>query len=182
MSRIGKQPVTLPANVKASVNNRVVTIDGGKSKLTFTHRPEIGVKVDGNKVVVTRTGDSRLERALHGTTRAVIANMVQGVTAGFKKELELVGVGWSMTMQGNKIKLSVGYADVREVVIPAGVTVTIVQNKITVTGADVQAVGEIAAKIRAQRPPEPYNGKGIKYIDEVIIRKQGKQFAGGAAS
>ena len=182
MSRIGKQPVTLPANVKASVNNRVVTIDGGKSKLTFTHRPEIGVKVDGNKVVVTRTGDSRLERALHGTTRAVIANMVQGVTAGFKKELELVGVGWSMSMQGNKIKLNVGYADVREVVIPAGVTVTIVQNKITVTGADVQAVGEIAAKIRAQRPPEPYNGKGIKYADETIIRKQGKQFAGGASS
>ncbi len=182
MSRIGKQPVTLPANVKASVNNRVVTIDGGKSKLTFTHRPEIGVKVDGNKVVVTRTGDSRLERALHGTTRAVIANMVTGVTAGFKKELELVGVGWSMSMQGNKIKLNVGYADVREVVIPTGVTVTIVQNKITVTGADVQAVGEIAAKIRAHRPPEPYNGKGIKYIDEIIIRKQGKQFAGGASS
>ncbi|MEX2216622.1 MAG: 50S ribosomal protein L6 [Phycisphaeraceae bacterium] len=182
MSRIGKQPVTLPASVKASVSNRVITIEGAKTKLTFIHKPQVEVKVDGNKIVVTRKSDARMDRALHGTTRALIQNMVVGVSEGFKRELELVGVGWSMSVQGNKlIKLNVGYADVREVAIPAGVTVAIVQNKMTITGADKQAVGLLAAKVRSQRPPEPYNGKGIKYSDEIIIRKQGKQFAGGGA-
>lgn len=181
MSRIGKKPVTLPASVKASVKDRVVTIESGKNKLTFTHRPEIGVKVDGQSVVVTRSGDERTDRALHGTTRALIQNMVEGVTTGFKKELELNGVGWSIAVKGNKVMLTVGYADVREVVFPAGVTVAVAQNKITVSGANKQAVGEVAAKIRSHRPPEPYNGKGIKYAGEIIIRKQGKQFAGGSA-
>lgn len=181
MSRIGKKPVTLPANVKASVKDRVVTIESGKNKLTFTHRPEIGVKVDGQSVVITRNGDERTDRALHGTTRALIQNMVEGVTTGFKKELELNGVGWSVAVKGSKVMLTVGYADVREVTFPAGVTVAVAQNKITVTGASKQAVGEVAAKIRSHRPPEPYNGKGIKYAGETIIRKQGKQFAGGSA-
>ena len=182
MSRIGKQPVTLPANVKASVSNRVVTIEGAKTKLSFTHKPQVEVKVDGNQVLITRKSDARADRALHGTTRALIQNMVIGVTEGFKKELEIVGVGWTAQVQGNKlVKLNIGYADTREVPIPAGVTVAVAQNKITVTGADKQAVGMLAAVIRSQRKPEPYNGKGIKYTDETIIRKQGKQFAGGGA-
>lgn len=183
MSRIGKKPLALPANVKVAVNNRVVTVESGKNKLTYTHRPEVTVKVDeaAKELIVTRNGDSKMERAMHGTTRRLIENMVTGVTTGFKVELELVGVGWTVTVQGQKVKLNVGYADVREVIAPAGVTVTTAQNKITVAGTDKQAVGQVAAKIRSHREPEPYNGKGIKYADEVIIRKQGKQFAGGSA-
>ena len=183
MSRIGKKPVVLPANVKAAVKDRVVTIESGKNKLTYTHRPEVVVKVDeaAKQVVVTRNDDTKVARAMHGTTRALIENMITGVTTGFKVELELVGVGWTVTVQGQKVKLNVGYADVREVIAPAGVTVTTAQNKITVAGTDKQAVGQVAAKIRSHREPEPYNGKGIKYANEVIIRKQGKQFAGGSA-
>jgi large subunit ribosomal protein L6 len=183
MSRIGKKPVTLPANVKVGVKDRLITIESGKNKLSFTHRPEVVVKVDeaAKQVVVTRNGDGKLSRAMHGTTRALIENMITGVTTGFKRELELNGVGWTVAVKGPKVILTVGYADVREVAIPTGVTVSVVQNKITVAGADKQAVGQVAAKIRSQRPPEPYNGKGIKYAEEIIIRKQGKQFAGGAA-
>jgi len=183
MSRIGKKPVALPANVKVAVKDRLITVESGKNKLTFTHRPEVAVKVDeaAKQVVVTRKGDGKIDRAMHGTTRALIENMIIGVTTGFKKELELNGVGWSVAVKGNKVMLTVGFADVREVVVPAGVTVTTVQNKITVAGTDKQAVGEVAAKIRSHRPPEPYNGKGIKYADEIIVRKQGKQFAGGSA-
>lgn len=183
MSRIGKKPVLLPANVKVGVKDRLITVESGKNKLTFTHRPEVVVKVDeaAKQVVVTRNGDGKVSRAMHGTTRALIENMITGVTTGFKRELELNGVGWTVAVKGPKVILTVGFADVREVAIPTGVTVSVAQNKITVAGADKQAVGETAAKIRSQRPPEPYNGKGIKYAEETIIRKQGKQFAGGAA-
>ena len=184
MSRIGKKPVAIPANVKIGVNGRVVTVDGGKSKLTFTHREQVSVKVDdkAKTVVVERLGDDRLSRALHGTTRATIANMIEGVTKGFLKELEINGVGWSAVVQGPKIVLNVGYADPRVVAIPAGVKVEVAQNRIKVSGADRQAVGQVAAVIRSHRPPEPYNAKGIKYVDEVIIRKQGKQFAGASGA
>lgn len=183
MSRIGKKPMAIPANVKIAVNNRVVTVESGKNKLTYTHRPEVEVKVDeaAKSLQVNRKDESKLARAMHGTTRRLIENMVTGVTVGFKKEMELNGVGWTCQVQGQKVKLNVGYADVREVIVPAGVTVTVVQNKITVAGTDKQAVGQVAAKIRSHREPEPYNGKGIKYADEVIVRKQGKQFAGGSA-
>ncbi len=183
MSRIGKKPVPLPDNVKVAVNGHDVVVESGKNKLTFTTTPEVKVKVDqaGKAVVIERQGETRFARAMHGTTRARIANMIEGVTKGFAKELELNGVGWTAKVQGTTIQLAVGYADVRVVTIPAGVKVEVNQNRIKVSGADKQAVGQIAAEIRSQRPPEPYNGKGIKYVDETIIRKQGKAFAGGAA-
>ncbi len=184
MSRIGKKPVSVPDNVKVAVNGRDVVVESGKNKLTFTHRPEVAVRFDpqAKQVVVERKGDERLARALHGLTRAMIANMVAGVTKGFVKELEVIGVGWTAKVQGQVLALSVGYADTREVAIPAGVKVEVAQNRIKVSGADKQAVGQFAAEVRKQRPPEPYNGKGIKYIDERITRKQGKAFAGGGAA
>lgn len=183
MSRIGKKPVAIPDGVKVAVNGQQVVIESGKNKLTLSTLPSIKVSVDAKAkaVVIERSNDERLTRAMHGTTRAHIANMIEGVTKGFSKELEVNGVGWVAKVQGMKIQLTVGYADMREVAIPAGVKVEVVQNKIKVSGPDRQAVGQLAAVIRSQRPPEPYNGKGIKYSDETIIRKQGKAFAGGGA-
>jgi large subunit ribosomal protein L6 len=183
MSRIGKKPIALPDGVKLNVAGRVVTVESGKNKLTFEFRPEINVALDAatKSVVVTRKNDDRFSKALHGTTRARIANMITGVTAGFSKELEVIGVGWTAKLTGATLALSVGYADIRNVTVPAGVKVEVNQNKIKVSGADRQAVGQVAAVIRSQRPPEPYNGKGIKYSDERIIRKAGKAFAGGGA-
>ena len=179
MSRIGKKPVPIEGNAKVSIAGRTITVQSGNNTLAFEHRPEVTVRVDeGEKqVVVDRENNTRQARALHGTTRARIANMIQGVTRGFSKELEVNGVGWNARVQGNTVALSVGYADVKEVTVPAGVTVEINQNRIKVSGADKQTVGQVAAEIRAKRPPEPYNGKGIKYSDEIIQRKQGKAFA-----
>ena len=183
MSRIGKKPIPVPDGVKVSIAGRLVTIEAGKNKLTFDFRPEITVVHDAasKSIVVTRKNDDRLSKALHGTTRARIANMITGVTAGFSKELEVIGVGWTAKLTGANLALSVGYADIRNVTVPTGVKVEVVQNKIKISGSDKQAVGQVAAVIRSQRPPEPYNGKGIKYSDERIIRKAGKAFAGGGA-
>mgnify|MGYP005855369021 CR=1 FL=1 len=183
MSRIGKKPVAIPDKVTVAVSARTVTVSAGKNALNFTHRPEVAVKVDADakQVVVERTAETRQARAMHGLTRAILANMIEGVTTGFKKELEINGVGWGAVVQGNTIVLSVGYADKRKVTIPAGVKVEVNQNRVMVSGADRQMVGQVAADIRRHRPPEPYNGKGIKYVDEVITRKQGKAFAGGGA-
>ncbi len=182
MSRIGKKPIPLPAAVKVAVNNRQVSVSAGSNNLSYTHRPEVSVKVDdqAKAVVVERVEESRKAKAMHGLTRALIANMVTGVTTGFSRELDINGVGWGANVQGNKIALNVGYADTRYVAIPAGVQVEVQGARIKIKGADKQAVGQIAAKIRAQRPPEPYNAKGIKYVEERIIRKQGKAFGGGA--
>lgn len=182
MSRIGKKPVAIPDKVKVSVSGQIVTVDGGKSKLSFTFKPQVAVKVENNQVIVTRQDDSRQARALHGTTRALIAKMVQGVSQGFTRELEVVGVGWTAALQGNVVVLNVGYADARRVPVPASLKVEIAQNRIKISGPDAQAVGQLAAVIRSHRKPEPYNGKGIKYSDEVIVRKQGKAFAGGATA
>ena len=182
MSRIGKKPVSLPGNVTAAVANREVVIQCGSNKLSLTHRPEVVVSVNeqDKQVVVERRGDDRVSKAMHGLTRALIANMVEGVSKGFKKELEVIGVGWTAQLEGQVVALNVGYADTRRVPVPAGVNVDIKGNRITVAGADKQAVGQMAAEIRRQRPPEPYNGKGIKYADERIVRKAGKAIAGGA--
>jgi large subunit ribosomal protein L6 len=181
MSRIGKKPVPIEGNAKVAISGRTVQVEAGNNKLSFTHRPEVKVTVDqdAKQVVVERLSESREARALHGTTRARIANMIEGVTKGFTRELEINGVGWSGRVQGQKVVLSVGYADQKEVQIPAGVKVEVQQNRIKVSGADKQLVGQVAAEIRAKRPPEPYNGKGIKYTDEHIIRKEGKAFASG---
>lgn len=181
MSRIGKKPVELPAKVKVSVAGRDITVESGSNKLQFTHRPEVSVRVDeaAKAVVVERKDDSRQAKALHGLTRALVANMIEGVTKGYTEELEINGVGWNAKLQGQTVALAVGYADLRVVKIPAGVKVEIVQNRIKISGIDKQKVGQLAAEIRSQRKPEPYNGKGIKYVDETIIRKSGKAFAGG---
>lgn len=183
MSRIGKKPVPIEGGAKVAVAGRTVTVEAGSNRLSFTHRPEVSVRVDdaARQVVVERAGDTRVHRAMHGLTRALIANMIQGVTKGFSRELEVVGVGWNARVQGRLVALNVGYADTREVGIPMGVNVEVEGNKIKVSGPDKQLVGQCAAEIRAQRKPEPYNGKGIKYIDEQITRKAGKAFAGGAA-
>lgn len=179
MSRIGKKPVELPKDVQVALQGSTLTVKGPKGSLSFTHRPEVSVRVEDNKrVVVDRRDDSKAARAYHGTTRAQIQNMVKGVAQGFQKELEVVGVGWTAKVQGKKLTLNVGYADPRQVEIPAGVSVVVDGQKITVSGIDKQAVGQFAAQARAHRKPEPYNGKGIKYINEVIIRKEGKAFAG----
>ncbi len=184
MSRIGKKPVAIPANVKVAVSGNTVTVESGKNKLSRTIPHLVAVKVDdkAKEVVVTREGDTKEAKALHGTTRAHLANMIEGVTKGFAKELEINGVGWTAAVQGTKIVLNVGYADPKIVNFPAGVKVEVQQNKIKVSGADCQAVGQVASEIRSKRPPEPYNGKGIKYVNEVIIRKQGKAFAGASGA
>ncbi len=180
MSRIGKKPIALPDKVKASVSGRTVTVEAGSNKLSFTYRPEVQVKVDeaAKSIVVERLNDARESRALHGLTRAQINNMVEGVTKGFMRELEVNGVGWTARVQGKQVALSIGYADTKTVNIPDGVKVEVTQNRIKVSGADRQKVGQVAAEIRSKRPPEPYNGKGIKYVDEQIIRKEGKAFGG----
>lgn len=178
MSRIGKQPIPL-AGAKVSVSGDQVTVEAGSNRLSMNHRPEVTVKIEADEVIVERKGDSRKAKAMHGLTRSLIANMIQGVTKGYEKELEIVGVGWTAKLQGNKVNLNVGYADTRVVDVPAGIKVDIQGNKLKISGPDKQLVGQVAAQIRAHRKPEPYNGRGIKYAEEHIIRKAGKAFAGG---
>ena len=179
MSRIGKKPVSV-GGAKVSVAGRQVTVESGSARLSITHPPEVSVRVDDElkAVVVERENDSRRAKAMHGLTRSLIANMVEGVTNGYAKDLEITGVGWNAAVQGRTLNLNVGYADTRSLEIPMGVEVTVQQNKIRVAGPDKQAVGQFAAVVRSQRPPEPYNSKGIKYSDEVIQTKQGKAFGG----
>ena len=181
MSRLGKKPVSVPKGVKVSVSGRAVTVEGSKGSLTFEHRPEVSVELDegGANIVIGAPEAKHGERetkAYWGTTRALLANMVRGVTEGFQKQLEVVGVGWTASVSGPKLMLKVGYANVIEVPIPTGLTVGVEKQLITISGADKQQVGMFASSVRAKRKPEPYNGKGIKYVDEVIQRKQGKAF------
>ena len=178
MSRIGKLPVEVKDGAKVDVQGRTVKVSGKLGSLEFSHRPEVDVKVEDGNVVVTRHGDHKAARAFHGLTRSLIQNMVEGVTKGFVKELEVSGVGYVAAMKGpRQIDLKVGFADTRSVSIPEGVTCEVNGVRIRVSGFDKQLVGQTAAAIRAERKPEPYNGKGIRYIDEVILRKQGKAFA-----
>jgi large subunit ribosomal protein L6 len=181
MSRIGKQPVVVPAGVKVAIAGRKITIEGKLGKLEFEHRPEITVAYDeaAKEITFTRQGDERLSRSLHGLTRSLVANMVEGVTNGYQKTLEINGVGYSAKQQGRDVALNVGYADVKLLQIPDGVTVDFPSaTRVVVKGADKQVVGDFAARIRKVRPCEPYQGKGIKYSDEIIRRKAGKAFAG----
>ncbi|MBB6442782.1 large subunit ribosomal protein L6 [Phycisphaera mikurensis] len=169
-------PVTDGA--KVDIQGRKISVSGKLGSLAFSHRPEVEVKLEDDNVVVTRHGDNKAARAFHGLTRSLIQNMIEGVTKGFVKELEVSGVGYVAAMKGPKqIDLKVGFADTRSVKIPDGVTCEVNGVRIRVSGSDKQLVGQTAAAIRAERKPEPYNGKGIRYIDEVILRKQGKAFA-----
>lgn len=175
MSRIGKQPITIPPKVKVSVTGTKVLIEGPKGKLGLELPRRTGLKVDGNKIVVSRDGEDAEARAMHGLGRALVNNMVKGVTDGYVKKLEIHGVGFKASVQGKVINLNVGYSHPINYEIPDQVKVTVDENtKITVEGPDKQAVGKVASELRAYYPPEPYKGKGIRYSDEKIIRKEGK--------
>jgi large subunit ribosomal protein L6 len=180
MSRIGKQPIDLPGGVKVSIANRLVTVEGPKGKLTFTHHENIAVAADGKQITVTRPNDDRQNRALHGLTRALVNNMVVGVTKGYEKKLKIEGVGFQAAAKGKGVELTVGFANRITHEPPAGVTVAVPDpTTIVVSGTDKQVVGQFAAEIRASRKPEPYKGKGIRYEGEVVRRKEGKSFAAG---
>jgi len=183
MSRIGKKPVPIPKNVKVSVSGRKISFDGPEGKLSFEHHGAAKVKVDGENVVVERIDDEKLSRAIHGLTRALVANNIKGVGEGYVKDLEIQGVGYKAEMQGKTIALSLGFANQLKVQIPDGVAVKIegAGTRINIAGADKQAVGQLAAEIRRLRKPEPYKGKGVRYVGEVVKKKLGKQFAGAGA-
>ena len=178
MSRIGRLPVAIPAGVTVEQKDRKVTVKGPKGALELDLRPEIDVKVDKAQVVVApNTGDTREVRAFHGMTRAVLENMMLGVTQGYVRNLEIVGVGWNAAVSGKKLVLSVGYCNPVEMPIPAALAVEVPKpTNISIKGADKQLVGQFAAAVRSQRPPEPYKGKGIRYENEYVRKKQGKSF------
>ncbi len=176
MSRIGKKPVQLPEGVKATVEGNTVRVEGPKGKLEKKfHRDMIIKKIDDRTLVVERPSDNKLHKSLHGLTRTLLNNMVQGVANGYQKNLELSGVGYRAALQGKKLVLTVGYSHPVEIVPPAGIEIEVpAPNKISVKGIDKELVGAVAANIRAVREPEPYKGKGIKYEGERIRRKVGK--------
>jgi large subunit ribosomal protein L6 len=183
MSRIGKKPVPLATGVKVNIQDHLVKIDGPKGKLELNVHPAISVKLDDDKknLVVTRPDDEKQSKALHGLTRALLHNMVEGVSQGYKKTLEIQGVGYKAEMKGKNLVLSLGFAHPVIVAIPTNVTVQLEGLKVHVTGADKQAVGQFAAQVRATRKPEPYKGKGVRYEGEVVKIKAGKAFAGAGA-
>ena len=179
MSRIGKSPVPVPKGVKAVVNGDRLVVEGPLGKLEQSLHPDVRVAVEsgegGGQITVTRTGDHRVARSVHGLTRAIAANMVEGVSKGFEKKLEIVGVGYLAAIQKDVLQLRVGFANELQVPIPKGLTVTCPdQTHITIKGIDKQLVGQFAAEVRARRKPEPYKGKGIRYENEQIRRKAGK--------
>lgn len=183
MSRIGKQPVAIPANVKVAIDGNTVRVEGPKGKLEASFRPEVSVSHDpaAKSVVVTRSSDERLSRSLHGLTRSLIRNMVKGVVDGYEKRLKVEGIGYQARKDKTAVVLTVGYANAISLTPPDGVTCDIPDpTTIVVKGADKQKVGQFAAEIRAARKPEPYKGKGVRYETEVIRRKEGKSFAAGA--
>ena len=175
MSRIGKKPVVIPANVTVNVaEGNVVTVKGPKGELTNTFNADMIINVEGNVLTVSRPSDEANHRALHGLTRTLIANMVEGVEKGFSKQLEVNGVGYRAEKKGNQLVMRLGFS--HEVIMSEipGISIAVDGNKITISGIDKQAVGQFAAEVRGKRPPEPYKGKGIKYTTEVIRRKVGK--------
>ncbi|MCR5293657.1 MAG: 50S ribosomal protein L6 [Lachnospiraceae bacterium] len=175
MSRIGRLPVVIPAGVTVDIKpDNTVTVKGPKGEIVKTFAPEIGIELKGNEVFVTRPNDQKKEKSLHGLTRALIHNMVVGVTEGFSKTLEINGVGYRAQKQGRKLVLSLGYSHPVEMMDPEGLESAVDGNKIIIKGISKEAVGQYAANIREKRAPEPYKGKGIKYSDEIIRRKVGK--------
>ena len=176
MSRIGRAPIAIPAGVEINVaDNNVVTVKGAKGTLTQQFNPNMSIKVEGAEVVVTRPNDLKENRSLHGLTRTLINNMVVGVTEGYKKELDVNGVGYRVAKEGNKLVMNLGFSHQVIMEEKDGITIEVPgPNKIIINGCDKQKVGQFAAEVREKRPPEPYKGKGIKYVDEVIRRKAGK--------
>lgn len=175
MSRIGKQPVAVPKGVDVTLDGQTLRVKGSKGELTLDVHAEMGVEVDGGEVRVTRPSDAGRHKALHGLTRSLIANMVEGVTEGFSRTLEIVGVGYKAEMKGKTLALALGFSHPVNFDPPEGVSIeTPNQTTVVVKGADKQAVGQVAAVIRGFRPPEPYKGKGVRYQGEQIRRKAGK--------
>ena len=176
MSRIGNKVIQVPADVTVTVSpENYIVVKGPKGQLEFQFNQLLSIVQEGNLLTVSRPNDEIFSRKIHGTTRALLANMVTGVSTGFKKQLEIRGVGYRATLQGNIVNLSLGYSHPINLEVPAGVTVSIPKNTdIIIEGADKQVVGEFAAKIRSFRKPEPYLGKGIRYVDEYVPRKAGK--------
>lgn len=176
MSRIGRAPITVPAGVEIKVDDlNTVTVKGPKGDLTSTMHPDMTIAIDGNTVTVTRPSDNKEHRSLHGLTRTLVANMVEGVSAGYKKELEVNGVGYRVAKEGKKLVMNLGFSHQVIVEEIEGITIEVpAPNRIVISGIDKQLVGQFAADVRKKRVPEPYKGKGIKYSDEVIRRKEGK--------
>lgn len=175
MSRIGRLPVPIPDGVNVTIDGNTIVVKGPKGGLSTEFHKYISVKVENNEIIVTRSSDNKFHKSLHGLTRSLISNMVTGVTNGYEKALELSGVGYRAAKQGNKLVLTVGYSHPVEIVPSDGIEIEVPNaTNIIIRGIDKQAVGQLAAKIRAVRPPEPYGGKGIKYKGEQIRRKAGK--------
>jgi large subunit ribosomal protein L6 len=175
MSRIGKQPVVVPPKVKVEIKGQKVFVEGPKGKLDFELPSRTSAKLDGANVLVSRQGDDAEARALHGLSRALVNNMVKGVSDGFVKKLEIQGVGFKAAVQGNKVNLALGYSHPINYQIPDQIKVTVEENtKLTIEGPSKQLVGQVAAEIRSYYPPEPYKGKGVRYSDEKVRRKEGK--------
>ena len=175
MSRIGRKPIAIPAGVDVAIEGNVVTVKGPKGTLTQTVNPDLTVTVENGEVLVTRPTDDKEHRSLHGLTRTLIANMVHGVSEGYSKELEIQGVGYRAAKQGKDLVMTLGYS--HQVIMSEGNGITIEDpspSRIIIHGYDKQAVGQFAAEVRAKRPPEPYKGKGIRYLGEYVIRKEGK--------
>jgi len=176
MSRIGKKPVTIPSGVTATVEGQTVKMKGPKGQLQFVVHDDVDVKFENGAVKVAPRYETNRSRALYGTARAQIANLVAGVTKGFEKKLEITGVGYRAAMQGKNLQLALGYSHDVVYPIPEGITIAVAKpTEITISGSDIQRVGQVAAEIRAYRPPEPYKGKGVRYANEFIFRKEGKK-------
>jgi large subunit ribosomal protein L6 len=175
VSRIGKKPVVIPNGVEVKYNDGVLTVKGPKGTLARELHPDMIIKIEENTITVERPSDNKLHRSLHGTTRSIINNMVEGVTKGFEKTLELVGVGYRAAKSGNKVTLSLGFSHPVEIVPEEGIEIDVpANNKLVIKGINKEQVGAVAAKIRSIREPEPYKGKGIRYENEVVRRKVGK--------
>jgi len=175
MSRIGKQPVPIPPKVKVEVKGQKVFVEGPKGKLDFELPRRTSAKVDNDRILVHRDGDDAQAKALHGLSRAILNNMVRGVTDGYVKKLEIQGVGFKAAVQGNTVTMILGYSHPINYPIPAQIKVTVEENtKITVEGPDRQVVGRVASELRSFYPPEPYKGKGVRYVGEHVVRKEGK--------
>ena len=174
MSRIGRAPIAIPAGVDVVVDGSTVTVKGAKGTLTRTMNSNITITKDGDTITVTRPNDHKDNRSLHGLTRTLIANMIEGVSNGYKKELEINGIGYRAEVKGSTLVMKIGFSHDVIMDAPEGVSVEVNGNKVTVSGADKQKVGQFAAEVREKRPPEPYKGKGIKYDYEVVRRKEGK--------
>ena len=181
MSRIGKNPIIIPSDVKVKFENNSVTIDGPRGSLIVSHDSSLKIKYEDNTLTIERPTDSRIHKSLHGTTRQLVFNAVQGTKEGFTKELEIRGVGYQASNQGKYIVLQLGYSHDIYFEPPEGITISANKTEITINGINKQLVGEVAAKIRSFRKPEPYKGKGIRYKDEYVISKQGKTVGGSGS-